>query len=325
MCSIIEPGYECEFAEELPKFVRSTCPICLLILRDPHQVTCCGKSFCRSCILRVRESSEHCPACKQEGFSLYPDKGLKQELCGHRVFCSNKGAGCEWEGELGEVAGHLNANPDVDEQFEGCGFTSVSCLYCTEVRPRNEIRVHQEMDCFWRPFTCFMCEEYESTYEDVVNSHAPVCKCRPVECPNSCGADNLQHQHLEEHVSSQCPLTYVECEFSDAGCDAKVYRKNLASHLTDNLVTHMSLLAVENRKLKQQLKQHVEKVTEVAKIKRAKEKKRRRSLLQKQANFMETVRSELKREAKSSVTKSSMAKKSGQKTSKKRTAKIRVH
>ena len=151
-----------------------------------------------------------------------------------------------------------------------------------------------------------------------------------MECPNSCGADNLQHQHLEEHVSSQCPLTYVECEFSDAGCDAKVYRKDLASHLTDNLVTHMSLLAMENRKLKQQLKQHVEKVTEAAKIKGAKEKKRRRSLLQKQANFMETVRSELKREAKSSVTKSSLtkssvAKKSGQKVSKRRTAKIRAH
>ena len=99
------------------------------------------------------------------------------------------------------------------------------------------------------------CEEYESIYDDVVNSHAPMCKCQPVECPNSCGAENLQHQHLEEHVSSQCPLTHMECEFSDAGCDAKVYRKDLASHSTDNLVTHMSLLAKENRKLKQQLKE----------------------------------------------------------------------
>ena len=104
-----------------------------------------------------------------------------------------------------------------------------------------------------------MCEEYESAFEDVVNNHAPVCKCRPVECPNSCGIQNLQHPNVEEHVSSQCPLTYVECEFSDTGCDAKVYRKDLASHLTDNLVTHMSLLAMENRKLKQQLQKQEEK------------------------------------------------------------------
>ena len=148
---------------------------------------------------------------------------------------------------------HINSNPDKEKQLVGCSYTNIMCLFCDKLHPRHEIEQHQTSLCPKRPFTCFICEEYESTYEDVVNSHAPVCKCRPVECPNSCGADNLQHQHLEEHVSSQCPLTYVECEFSDAGCDAKVYRKDLASHLTDNLVTHMSLLAMENRKLKQQL------------------------------------------------------------------------
>ena len=73
--------------------------------------------------------------------------------------------------------------------------------------------------------------------------------------PNSCGASDLQHQHLEEHVSSQCPLTPVECEFHYAGCDAKVHRRDLPSHLSNNMVTHMSLLARENRKLKQQLRE----------------------------------------------------------------------
>jgi hypothetical protein len=46
----------------------------------------------------------------------------------------------------------------------------------------------------------------------------------------------------------------VECEFSDAGCDAKVYRKDLPSHLQENMVAHMSLLARENRKLRLQLR-----------------------------------------------------------------------
>ena len=31
----------------------------------------------------------------------------------------------------------------------------------------------------------------------------------PVQCPNSCGADNLQ---LQEDMSSHCPLSYVKCE-----------------------------------------------------------------------------------------------------------------
>ena len=150
-------------------------------------------------------------------------------------------------------------DPDKDKQFQGCVYTEVNCLYCNESHPRHEIEHHQTSQCAERPFTCSLCEKYESTYADVITNHSPVCKCRPVECPNSCGTNNLQHQHLEEHVSTQCPLTHVECEFSDAGCDAKVYRKDLPSHLGENMVTHMSLLARENRTLKQQLREQEKK------------------------------------------------------------------
>ena len=65
---------------------------------------------------------------------------------------------------------------------------------------------------------------------------------------------------MKQHQTSVCPeRPYVECEFSDTGCDAKVDREDLASHLTDNLVTHMSLLAMENRKLKQTLENREQK------------------------------------------------------------------
>ncbi len=101
-----------------------------------------------------------------------------------------------------------------------------------------------------------MCEAYESTYDDVTNHHVPVCECRPVKCPNSCGDDDLQHQHLEEHLSSQCPLSLVECEFSHAGCDVEVCRKDLPSHLSDSMVTHMSLLDRENSNLKIQVEEN---------------------------------------------------------------------
>ena len=45
----------------------------------------------------------------------------------------------------------------------------------------------------------------------------------------------------------------MECEFSVAGCDAKVYRKDLPSHLEENMGTHMSLLSRDNKGLKQEL------------------------------------------------------------------------
>ena len=249
-------GFDCKFTEEPPRYLQSHCPICLLILREPFQVTCCGKSFCKACIQRIETGNNPCPTCNQDNFDSFQNKGLQQPLYGFQVFCSNKASVCDWQGELGELDQHLNLNPDKDEQSMGCAYTNVECLFCEELYQRGKIEHHQCSQCTKRPFTCLICKEYTSTYDDVITTHAPVCMCRPVECPNSCGANNLQHQHLEEHVSTQCPLSYVDCEFSDAGCDAKVHRKDLHSHLEENMVTHMSLLARENRKLKQQLNEH---------------------------------------------------------------------
>ena len=245
-------GFDCKFTEEPPKYLQSRCPICLLILREPFQVNCCGKSFCKACIQQINRS---CPTCKEKNFESFQNKGLQNPLYGFQVFCSNQESGCNWQGELGQLDQHLNLNPDKDKLSIGCDCVNIICLFCNELYRRTKLKHHQDSQCIRRPFTCSMCDEYSSTYDDVIANHTPVCECRPVECPNSCGANNLQHQHLEEHVSTQCPLSYVDCEFSDAGCDAKVYRKDLSSHMEENMVTHMSLLARENRKLKQQLRE----------------------------------------------------------------------
>ena len=254
-----------------------------------------------------------CPACKQQDFSIYPDKGLKQELYGLRVFCSNKDKGCDWQGELGAMSHHLNSDPDVDELQDGCAFTRVACLFCRELYCRLDIEQHHNSECAERPFTCSLCEDYASTYADVTTNHSPVCKCRPVECPNSCGTNNLQHQHLEGHVSTQCPLTYVECEF--AGCGAMVYRKDLPSHLGENVINHMSLLAKENTKLKEQLKKQTECLTSLVKTKTDKEKRRFKALLKEQANLIQSMEIELKKQAK--------AKASGKKIVKRHTVRKR--
>ena len=247
-----EIGFDCEFIEKPP--IRSSCPICLLILREPYQVTCCGKIFCRDCIQRITIKKKPCPTCNEKEFENYPDKGLKQELYSCKVFCSYKEKACEWQGELGQLDTHLNANPDQDEQFEGCEYMNIKCLHCAKEDQRQTIKCHQTSECWQRPFSCEMCKMFKSTYDDVTKNHAPSCKCRPVECPNGCGKV-LQHQKLESHLSSACPLLMVECEFSDAGCDAMVKRKDLMSHMSENIITHMSLLARENRRLKSELQE----------------------------------------------------------------------
>ena len=250
--SSAEVGFDCEFIQKPP--IRSSCPICLLILREPYQVTCCGKIFCRDCIQRITIKKKPCPTCNEKEFENYPDKGLKQELYSCKVFCSYKEKACEWQGELGQLDKHLNANPDQDEQFEGCEYMNIKCLHCTKEDQRQTIKCHQTSECWQRPFSCEMCKEFKSTYDDLTKNHAPSCKCRLVECPNGCGKV-LQHQKLESHLSSACPLLMVECEFSDAGCDAKVKRTDLMSHMSENIIAHMSLLARENRRLKSELQE----------------------------------------------------------------------
>ena len=73
-------GYDVELVTESPNLF---CPICLFVLRDPMQVNCCGKKFCKSCVEPIVMGAKPCPACKCKAgdYVLFQDKGLKREIC----------------------------------------------------------------------------------------------------------------------------------------------------------------------------------------------------------------------------------------------------
>ena len=139
-------GIEYEFVEKPPKYFQSECPICLLVLREPYQATCCGKSFCKKCIDGIKVRNGRCPTCKTDNFFSYPNKGLQQSLNNLEVYCSHKSKGCEWRGELRELDKHLNSDPPADKSLEGCPFTVINCplncATCTMKQPRNEVVIH---------------------------------------------------------------------------------------------------------------------------------------------------------------------------------------
>ena len=248
--NVSSSGYDCEFVDKSPN--RSQCPICLLVLRDPHQTPCCGNAFCKDCIAKIKLHKKPCPTCKTEDFLSYPDKGLERELYSSEVSCSFKSRGCDWRGELRQLDQHLNSNSSQDNPLAGCDFLRICCNYCQHAMYRRQLREHRNKECLKRPFTCPTCKEYESDYEDVMSTHMPECKCRPVECPNKCGLV-VEAQNLKAHFSSDCELAEVECEFNHAGCEVRIIRKLLPGHMTDNVVQHMSLLAIENRKYKEKV------------------------------------------------------------------------
>ena len=248
-------GYECEFVESPPRNFRRECPICLQILREPHLIDCCGHNFCAACIVRVGKDGKPCPLCNEPVFTTMVNKGLKRDLNELRIYCPYRLSGCEWEGELGKRDQHLNSDPLPKCQLEGCPFAVIECLHCKEGIRRDKIAGHQLERCLQRPYTCEYCAEYKSTFEDVAHSHRPECKCSLQPCPNECtpSGSGIQRQCLDQHVKEECPLTVVQCELHHAGCEVTLPRKDMADHMKEDSIAHISLLVQELTHTKQEL------------------------------------------------------------------------
>ena len=126
----LRSGFDCEFVDA-PKELQSDCPVCLHILREPCQASCCGKSFCRSCIETIIEDGNPCPTCNEEEYRHFPNKGLQQSLYSFKVHCSHAKEGCMWTGELGQYDAHMNpnSNPQPDKRHEECMYAEVDCKF----------------------------------------------------------------------------------------------------------------------------------------------------------------------------------------------------
>ena len=140
-------GYDYEFVAPPPKSLE--CSVCLLILRDPHVISCCGNEFCQACIERVQRDGKPCPLCNKPGFTTFLHKKLVREVNALVVRCPQKELGCNWEGELGQVKKHLNPGEGTSE---GCGYIPVICSYgCGVELPRCKLPKHEFEVCPKRP------------------------------------------------------------------------------------------------------------------------------------------------------------------------------
>ena len=152
-------GIDCQFVMRPPKAFQCECPICLLVLREPYQATCCGKSFCKECIKETIKTQRNktCPMCMTENFFMYPNKGLQLSLYELEVYCTHRSKGCEWTGELRELNYHLNSDPPADRSLEGCPFVEVQCPVssagCEAKQTRREIKRHIQEELVWHTQT----------------------------------------------------------------------------------------------------------------------------------------------------------------------------
>lgn len=141
-------GFDYTFIKPPPK--RLECPVCLLVLKEPHVSSCCGNHFCRACIQRIQIDTKPCPLCQDTDFSVMLHKGVMREVNSLEIKCPNEGVGCPWKGELGTLGDHINGGPRVKDG--GCGYVEIQCVYgCGCYLQRRILQEHQEEICPKRP------------------------------------------------------------------------------------------------------------------------------------------------------------------------------
>lgn len=250
-------GFECKFVETVPDYIQSECTSCLLIIRDPYQVDCCGSGFCRKCIESIKSSRKPCPSCNEVDFDTARDTRHKRKLYSYKVYCENVSQGCQWVGELGKLEDHLNRNPPENDQLNGCEFIEINCPNCSEFIKRFDFQVHKKEKCPRRPYSCEYCKNFSGSY-DAVNNHWLQCESYPDFCPNKCG-EKIRRQFVVKHMQNDCPEHGILCEYDDIGCDAgRITRKNMPNHMHDYMEKHMSLLERHNKSLVKQLEDKIQ-------------------------------------------------------------------
>ena len=251
-----EGGYDAKLVEKPSPEYEINCPICMLILKDPHQlVTCpCGKNFCKSCITPVHKSNnKKCPVCSSRFDSIVCNFEKKRYLESRKAYCTYKEKGCPWIGELKCLDSHVK-----DGTSSGCQFFEEICILCSEKVCRGALEEHRRVICPKRQVTCPHCKTYRSDFMDVTYDHVRNCDFFPVECPNSgCTETSIVRKDIEHHLSV-CPEEVIKCKFASAGCDIRFQRNEEEKHNQQSIHSHMALLLAQGSSKQESLNGKIE-------------------------------------------------------------------
>lgn len=222
-----ESGYDCRFVREPPDDL--ICLICTFVAREPRQVTCCGRVFCRGCLERHRVDSPKCPNCSRM-ISSFPDSRSERQIRELEVHCSSYGLGCSWVGTLRNLQAHE----------AHCSLTRVECPNkCSEVVLRRDLDRHTSELCPRRRFKCPYCHQY-GTFRAITSVHMQECPEVVVACPNHCGTRNVTRCQLASHKET-CPEEEVLCCYGDVGCSTWLPRRQMAQHEATSQAQHLRL------------------------------------------------------------------------------------
>ena len=245
---------EYKFVKELPD--DYLCMICAKVLNEPHVTDCCGQHFCQVCLEQwfKKQAKKICPHCRSESFNHMRYLPLKRKIDDLEVYCPNQKEGCKVITKLGELDSHKN----------GCGYAKVECSQgCGQSILRKDLMHHCSIECAKRKTKCKYCGTVDH-YETINGEHMTICEEYPMNCPRGCTqCGGIKRKELAEHAEI-CPLEKVQCPFNEAGCDARVLRKDLDAHMESSTQQHLMVMMTAYGKLKSE---HIKLNSEHSKLK----------------------------------------------------------
>ena len=237
--------YQYDFVDPLPE--ECPCPVCLEVQVDPHQVTCCGKIFCKSCLDKLVGGKQNCPICRKNLNNRYfPDLNTERRIKHLRVRCDNRTRGCEWVGHMKDLKdGHIPKCPNhLVPCTNLCGKSNPKPFFgifnpskCGVLVQRHDLHKHMTQLCKWRLVKCSRCK-LERTHHFITGQHIKMCPDVLVLCSNEGCEIKIKRKDLPEHQTS-CPKQIVSCRYSSVGCKARITRENVASHNQECMEQHL--------------------------------------------------------------------------------------
>ena len=158
------------------------CLLCRNVMQEPIKAED-GASYCRLCYVSKKEftNREMIP-------NFEKDEEMEKKIAGLLCYCNNRGFGCIWQGEHGQLYHHLTQ----------CAFCQIQCQHCGTLYLMQYENFHKE-HCSHATCVCgYVC------HKTVIIEHRRVCDAY-ITCAK-CIFSVLQ-QDFENHTKS-CKETY---------------------------------------------------------------------------------------------------------------------
>lgn len=197
---------------------RYICKQCETYLKYPVQFQDCKHRVCSTCLTDILKKSALCPTCetpiKRENIAI--DHEFQKEIHSIPVFCNNRQAGCNWEGNFKEHFTHQ----------EECEFAEgdLLCEFCKILLDKQKEKEHYDL-----------------------------CQKFLIPCPMSCGVKELPREKVQEHLDNVCTKNEIQCPFVDCGCDFRSKRGEMPKHLREAPGIHLNLMAKQLNLQKNQI------------------------------------------------------------------------